>query len=116
VTTCHHAERDDYIESPTVIDSPVLRHAGEDITGWEETMTTAQSIVVAARELPEGDRILVIEALLDRLEPLPADDPEELAHAWREELAKRSHELRTGAVKPVPWPDICAEGGGRHDE
>jgi putative addiction module component (TIGR02574 family) len=70
----------------------------------------AQAIVTAASQLPETDRVHVIEALLESLDPVPSEDPEQVAHAWRVEVARRSDELRTGKVEPVPWSEVRAEG------
>jgi putative addiction module component (TIGR02574 family) len=70
----------------------------------------ARSIVSAATQLPEAERVRVIEDLLESLDPTPVDDPQEVADAWREELARRSDELRTGKVKPIPWSDVRVEG------
>jgi len=70
----------------------------------------AQAIVTAATQLPEKDRVQVIEALLDSLEHASAEDPGEVAPAWREEVARRSEELRTGKVKPIPWSEVRDDG------
>jgi len=72
-------------------------------------MTDPQTIVTAATMLPEPDRVRVIEALLDSLTPEP-DDPESVANAWREEVVRRSNELREGVAQPIPWSQVRAEG------
>jgi putative addiction module component (TIGR02574 family) len=73
-------------------------------------MTDTHSILSAASQLPEGERVRVIEALLETLEPDASEDPDEVAAAWREEVVRRSKELRDGTVKPVSWSEIRAEG------
>jgi putative addiction module component (TIGR02574 family) len=78
--------------------------------GGGEAMTDTQSIVMAASQLPEGERVRVIEALLDTLEPETADEPDAVAEAWREEVMRRSKELHDGTVRPVSWSEIRAEG------
>lgn len=70
----------------------------------------AQAIVTAATQLPETDRVQLIEALLDSLDPASTEDPREVARAWREEVARRSEELRTGKVKPIPWSEVRDDG------
>lgn len=70
----------------------------------------AQSIVSAATQLPEVERVLVIEALLESLDPVSGEDPQQVEQAWREELARRSDELRTGKVQPIAWSDAQAAG------
>lgn len=73
-------------------------------------MSDTQSIVAAASQLPEQDRLRVVEALLDTLEPPADDEPGRIADAWRDEVRRRSEELRTGAVKPLLWSEVRAEG------
>jgi len=70
----------------------------------------AQAIVTAATQLPETDRVQVIEALLDSLDSAAADDPREVDRSWRAEVARRSEELRTGKVKPIPWSEVRDDG------
>lgn len=64
---------------------------------------TAEQILTAALSLPDDDRLEVVEALLASLHP-PYAPP--LDDAWREVVIRRSSELRTGAVTPVPWADV----------
>jgi putative addiction module component (TIGR02574 family) len=73
-------------------------------------MNDVHSILTAASQLPESERVWVIEALLDTLEPGPSDDPDAVAEAWRKEVMRRSGELREGSVKPVSWSEIREEG------
>ncbi len=70
----------------------------------------AQAIVTAATQLPETDRVQVIEALLDSLEHASTEDPREVDRAWRAEVARRSDELRTGKVQPIPWSEVRDDG------
>ena len=71
---------------------------------------TAHTIVSAAIELSEADRVHVIEALLDSLDSTLSDDPQAAMQAWRDEVMKRSQELRMGEVEVIPWPEVAAEG------
>lgn len=73
-------------------------------------MTNAQSILTAAEQLSEPERVHLVEALLESLDASTIDDPAQVEEAWRREVKRRSEELRSGAVNPVPWPDIRAEG------
>jgi putative addiction module component (TIGR02574 family) len=73
-------------------------------------MTDAESIVTAATQLPEEERVRVVEALLDSFDASPADDPAEVADAWRREVHRRSQELRDGLVISNSWSDVRAEG------
>lgn len=56
--------------------------------------------------LPEDARVDLAEALLESVEPGRAD--EAAAAAWSAEAKRRLDQVRTGAVKPVPWEE--AEG------
>ena len=72
-------------------------------------MTDAQSIVTAATQLSEQERVLLVEALLDSLEEPVVDDLAAVAEAWRQEVRQRSEELRSGLVKPVSWTEVSAD-------
>jgi len=72
-------------------------------------MNTPHDVVQAASQLPEADRVHVIEMLLESLEPDPAEDPAEVKRAWREEIHHRSRQLSRGQVEPVPWKEVQAD-------
>ena len=72
-------------------------------------MNTPQEVVQAASQLPEADRVHVIEMLLESLEPDPAEDQAEVDCAWREEVRHRSGQLSRGQVEPVPWKKVQAD-------
>lgn len=59
-----------------------------------------KKILNAALELPEKEKIQVVEELLAGIEGKP--DPGAEA-AWADEIARRTHEIKQGEVKPVPW-------------
>ena len=73
-------------------------------------MTDAQSIVTAATQLPEQQRVQIVEALLDSLDASPVDNPVAVADAWRREVLRRSQELLDGLVKSKTWSDVRTEG------
>ena len=61
----------------------------------------AKLLEEALRLSPEA-RAALAASLLESLE----DDIDEGAEAaWAAEIAKRIHELDSGAVAPVPWPE-----------
>lgn len=67
-------------------------------------MTRAtKNIVKAAVQLPEDERIQVVEHLLASLEPAAEKDVDA---AWTAEVERRSRELKVGTVRPVPWEDV----------
>jgi putative addiction module component (TIGR02574 family) len=62
-----------------------------------------QAIFEAAMALPQAERDLLIERLLETL----SDDAEELTDdELAAELDRRRAEIMEGKVKPIPWSDI----------
>jgi putative addiction module component (TIGR02574 family) len=53
--------------------------------------------------LPADERSAVAVALLDSLENA---DSASISDAWREEVKRRRDELRSGAVRVVPWSEV----------
>lgn len=68
--------------------------------------TTTQTVFEAAMALPEPERLLLVERLLDELSP-EADDlnDDELAI----ELDRRRKEFELGTAEPVPWSRLRTE-------
>jgi putative addiction module component (TIGR02574 family) len=62
--------------------------------------TTTEQLLNATLALPEEDRLEFLEALTASLEG-PGKPP--FDESWREVIRRRSTELRSGQVKPVPW-------------
>lgn len=63
----------------------------------------AKDIVKAAIQLPENERVLVVEELLASLEPGTDKDVDA---AWAAEIERRSREIKEGAVRPLPWRQV----------
>ena len=63
----------------------------------------AKDIVEAAVQLPEEERVQVVEQLLASLEP--EADPDVDA-AWAAEIHRRSGEIKEGIVRPVLWEEV----------
>ena len=63
----------------------------------------AKKILNAALELPEKEKIQVIDELLAGIEGEPDPDAE---GAWADEIARRTHEITERIVKPVPWSEV----------
>lgn len=64
---------------------------------------SSQQLVDAALALSDEERLLIIEALLDSLQPSdrpPFDD------SWRRVIEQRSEELHSAHVTGVPWADV----------
>lgn len=70
-----------------------------------------KAFLAAVLELPEGERLALVERVLDSLEG-PADEGVEAAS--REEIARRREAIRSGAARRVPHDDAMASiTGGR---
>lgn len=65
--------------------------------------STTEEVLSAALALPDGDRLELVEALIASLQP--ADQPP-FDDSWREVIRRRSAELRSGAVNPIPWAEV----------
>lgn len=64
---------------------------------------TTDHLLNAALALPNADRVELVEALIASLQP--ADRPP-FDESWREVIRRRSAELRTGQVAPIPWAEV----------
>jgi putative addiction module component (TIGR02574 family) len=62
-----------------------------------------EKILQEALSLPEDARLDLATALLESVDRDPPDEGTE--EAWSAEAKRRLDELRSGAVKPVPWGD-----------
>jgi putative addiction module component (TIGR02574 family) len=63
----------------------------------------AEKLLQEAMSLSEDARVDLAEALLESVEHEPADAGADAA--WSAEAKRRLEEIRSGAVKPVPWED-----------
>ena len=66
-------------------------------------MNSTEQVFDAALALPEGERVELVEALI--ASHRPADRPP-FDESWREVIRRRSNELRSGQVTPVPWEEV----------
>ncbi len=66
-----------------------------------------QAVFDAALALPEAERSLLAERLLETLSP-EADDVSDDEMAA--ELDRRRAEIEQGTVKPIPWSELRFEG------
>jgi putative addiction module component (TIGR02574 family) len=64
---------------------------------------TTKKVLEAAMELPEREKIRVVEELLAGLEG--EADPEAEA-AWTAEIERRTREIERGEVTPVSWSTV----------
>ena len=62
-----------------------------------------EHVLSGALALPNGDRVELVEAILASLQP---EDRPPFDESWRDVIQRRSAELRSGKVTPVPWPEV----------
>jgi putative addiction module component (TIGR02574 family) len=65
--------------------------------------STIDHVLTAALPLSDGDRVELVEALIASLQPGDRPPPDD---SWREVIRRRSDELRSGKVTPVPWNEV----------
>jgi putative addiction module component (TIGR02574 family) len=63
----------------------------------------AEKLLQEALSLSEDARVDLAEALLESVEHQPADNGAD--EAWSAEAKRRLEEVRSGAVKAVPWEE-----------
>lgn len=63
---------------------------------------SADKILEEALSLPPEKRAAIAGSLIESLDPGVDSDAES---AWAAEIAKRIHELDTGAVELIPWSE-----------
>lgn len=64
---------------------------------------SAEQLLDSVLALPDEDRLEIVEALIAsfRTEDRPPFDD-----SWREIIRRRSEEIRSGQVTPIPWGDV----------
>lgn len=62
----------------------------------------AKKVLRAARELPEPERVELVEELIADLD----GSDEEVDAAWATEIDRRTREIYEGRVKPVSWATV----------
>ena len=73
-------------------------------------MTDFETVLSAARQLPDKDRLRLIDALWDSV---PADADLPFSDEWTREIERRVAELDGGTTQTVPWAQIRDEAMGR---
>jgi putative addiction module component (TIGR02574 family) len=63
----------------------------------------AEQVLNAAMGLRDEDKLELAEALLDSLQPT---DRPPFDESWRDVIAKRSEEVQSGKVVPIPWSEV----------
>jgi putative addiction module component (TIGR02574 family) len=73
-------------------------------------MNDFNSVLSAAQQLPEKDRLRLIDALW---ESVPPDTEAPFSKEWAHEVERRVAELDAGTAKTVPWSRIRDEALAR---
>jgi putative addiction module component (TIGR02574 family) len=63
----------------------------------------AEQVLTAALDLPDDERMEIVEALI--LSFQPSGEPP-FDETWREVIERRSSELETGSVAGIPWAEV----------
>ena len=66
-------------------------------------MTTFESVLSAATQLPEGERLRLIDALWDTV---PEDTEVPLSAEWVAEIDRRVVEMERGTGNTSSWPEV----------
>ncbi len=66
-------------------------------------MTQFESVLSAASQLSVDERLLLIDALAASV---PDDHPPTHSPEWLAEIERRSAEIDSGAVTPIPWETV----------
>jgi putative addiction module component (TIGR02574 family) len=70
----------------------------------EDSMNlTTEQLLNAALALPNDERLEIAEALFVSLQP---NDQPPFDESWREIVSRRSAELNSGQVIPIPWSEV----------
>ncbi len=64
---------------------------------------TTEQVLTAALDLPDADRLELVEALIVSFQP-PDGPP--FDESWREVIQRRSAELKSGQVSTVSWSEV----------
>ena len=64
---------------------------------------TTSDLIQAALNLPETQRVQIVDALLESLSP---DSAEPLNASWLAEIERRSNAIDEGSDTTVPWDEI----------
>jgi len=78
-------------------------------------MNDFDSVLSAAQQLPERDRLRLIDALWDTV---PPESESPFSDEWAREIERRVAELDAGTAKTVPWSQVREEALARirHDK
>ena len=71
---------------------------------------TVGTVLDAALTLPNGERIELVDALIASLQP---EDRPPFDESWRDVIMRRSSELESGRVTPVPWSEVKRQARGQ---
>ena len=68
-----------------------------------------ENLKAQALQLTPPDRDELIRVLIASIDGEPEGTPEEIAHAWDEEIERRIADLEAGRTKSIPADEVFAE-------
>ncbi len=68
----------------------------------------AERVLTAALDLPDDDRLEIVEALIVSFQP---SDRPPFDETWREVIERRSSELEAGSVTGLTWSEVKRRAG-----
>lgn len=71
--------------------------------------TLLEELKTRALKLSPPDRDELIRTLIESLDGPAEGTPEEIAHAWDEEIERRIVDLEAGRTKSIPADEVFAE-------
>jgi putative addiction module component (TIGR02574 family) len=106
------------IKSRTLVASPQNMACAQDAFGCYNVMERVQimtdfgSVLSAAQQLPEHDRLRLIDALWATV---PPEHESFFSEEWVQEIERRTAELDAGTGKTVPWSQVRRDALARID-
>lgn len=91
-------------------DEKAYKMGYSDVYGGLNMTRAAKDIVKAAIQLPENERVQVVEQLLASLEP---ESDEDVDSAWAAEIERRSRQIKEGTVSLIPWEEVKSQARKR---
>lgn len=65
--------------------------------------SSTKNLLEIALSLPEGERLALAEALIVSVQ---ASEQPPFDEAWQAEIRRRSAEIDSGKVVPIPWSEV----------
>ena len=85
---------------------------GQQMSGNEIPETS--QVIASALQLPLNDRIALVNAMLESVEgPSESISQAEVDESWKDEIAKRVQEIKSGKVNTISSSELWEQIGGK---